>query len=59
MSSRTHGKYTQIKRTKLPLSLKGKVDKHCILPVMTYGSETSLINNWKAKLDWRNGPWNE
>ncbi len=34
------GKENLVRNSNLPLSLKRKVYNHCILPVLTYGSET-------------------
>ena len=37
------GRVNSILTSKLPISLKHKVYNQCILPVMTYGSETWIL----------------
>ena len=45
------GKQSSIMKSRLPLSLKRKVYNQCILPVLTYGSETwSITKNLERKL---------
>ena len=45
------GKQNSVMKSKLPLSLKRKVYNQCILPVLTYGSETwSITKGMERKL---------
>ena len=38
------GRNAHILKSKMPMALKRKVFNQCILPVLTYGSETWVLN---------------